>query len=243
MDNVPEIDMDLFLDPPCRPSTLDSFANRRMIVNSLRGALPGFSGVVLDVGCGRKPYRDLLLSPPSQAERYIGLDLADSTYGKPDVAWDGKTIPLPDASAESCLLTEVLEHCPDPQFVLGEIRRVLTPRGYLFMTVPFIWPMHDVPHDEFRYTPFSLHRMLVTAGFADIQIEATGGRDAVLAVVLGLWVRRRATDTRIRLAVRKLLSVALWPVVWFLMRIDRRPASFAESTMVVGLAATARKPK
>ena len=104
--------------------------------------------------------------------------------------WDGATIPMPDVSVGSCLLTEVLEHCPDPQAVLIEIHRVLKPRGFLFLTVPFVWPMHTVPHDEYRYTPFALRRMLDMAGFTDAKIEATGGRDAMLAVVLGLWARR-----------------------------------------------------
>ncbi len=233
--------MDLFLDPPCRPSTLDMFANRRMIAAALRAALPGFSGLVLDVGCGQKPYRELLLAPPSRAERYVGLDLADNLYGEPDITWDGREIPMPDGSVDSCLLTEVLEHCPEPQAVLNEICRVLKPGGFLFLTVPFVWPMHTVPHDEYRYTPFALRRMLETAGFPAARIEATGGRDAVLAVVLGLWARRRPAPNRGQAMLRRLFSIALWPVVWLLMRIDRRPAAFEESTMVVGLAAAARK--
>jgi len=233
--------VDPYLSPPCRPSTLDSFGNRRLIVAALREALPNFSGTVLDVGCGHSPYKPLLLSAPSRAERYIGLDLVENIYDKPDITWDGHAIPLPDASVDSCLFTEVLEHCPDGQAVLKEIARVLKPGGFLFLTVPFIWPIHTVPNDEYRYTPFALRRVLEKAGFADPDIQATGGRHAVLGAMLGLWVRRRPITSRLHLVTRPLLSLLLWPVIWLLFRIDQRPAAFEESTLIVGLSASARK--
>ena len=232
----------LYLQPPCRPSTLDSFGNRRLILAALTAALPGFSGTVLDVGCGHKPYKPLLLSPPSRATRYIGLDLPDNCYSQPDIEWDGHTIPLADASVDSCLFTEVLEHCPDGAAVLGEVWRVLKPGGYLFLTVPFIWPIHTVPHDEYRYTPFSLKRLLHGAGFLITDMKATGGRNAVLSIMLGLWVRRRPLTSRVHLVTKPLLSFLLWPIIWWLLHKDVPPSEFSESALIVGLSAAARKP-
>src|ERR1700752_2572884 len=103
--------MDLYLAPRCRPSTLDSFGNRRLLLRALKGALANFKGRLLDVGCGHQPYRSLLLGPPSLDTDYIGMDLPDNLYQPPDLAWDGQQIPLDDASVDSALLTEVLEHC------------------------------------------------------------------------------------------------------------------------------------
>jgi SAM-dependent methyltransferase len=143
---------------------------------------------------------------------------------------------------DSALLTEVLEHCPDPEIVLREVCRVLRPGGFLFLTVPFIWPIHDVPNDEFRYTPFSLVRLLESAGFANPFIEATGGRHAMLAVTLGLWVRRRELTSRIHVVTKTVLSVLLWPIIWLLMKIDQRPRQLGESTLLVGLSVSVNKP-
>lgn len=235
--------MNDYLSPPCRPSTLDSFGNRRLILAALHKNLPMFFGTVLDVGCGHMPYKSLLLSPPSRAERYIGLDLPNNLYGKPDLEWDGKAIPLADASVDSCLFTEVLEHCPDGVLVLKEVSRVLKPGGFLFLTVPFIWPIHTIPHDEYRYTPFALRRMLEQAGFSAAGIEATGGRHAVLALTLGLWVRRRALTSRVHVVTQAVLSFLLWPVIWLLLKMDRRPEQFEESTMIVGLCASVHKSR
>jgi SAM-dependent methyltransferase len=156
------------------------------------------------------------------------------------VGWQDDSVA--DGSIDSCLLTEVLEHCPDGLAVLKEISRVLKPGGFLFLTVPFIWPMHTVPHDEYRYTPFALRRLLERSGFPDPEIEATGGRHAVLALTLGLWVRRRPLTSRIHVVTRTMLSVVLWPVIWLLMKLDKRPEHFGESTMIVGLRASVWKP-
>ena len=75
------------------------------------------------------------------------------------------SIELEDESVDCVLLTEVLEHCPEPRIVLAEVYRVLRRPGLVFMTVPFLWPLHEVPFDEVRYTPFCLRRHFEQAGF------------------------------------------------------------------------------
>ena len=184
-----------YLDPVCRPSTLDSYGNVALLLKAVKRALPNFHGDVLDVGCGLMPYKSLLLVAPSRARKVTGLDLPSPGYN-PDIVWDGQAIPLGDASVDCAMLTEVLEHCPQPGHVLTEVCRVLKPGGFLFLTVPVIWTMHDIPFDEFRYTPFALRRLLGEAGFPEPRIEATGGRNAALAVFLGLWALRRPVETR-----------------------------------------------
>lgn len=49
---------------------------------------------------------------------------------------DAEALPLPDSSVRSVVLTEVLEHFPDPAELLTEIRRVLLPGGRLIGTTP-----------------------------------------------------------------------------------------------------------
>lgn len=229
-----------YLAPRCLPSTLDGYGNVRLLLGAIRRVLGEFRGNVLDVGCGNMPYRSLILSEASRATSYIGLDLPGGQV-TPDIEWNGQVIPLANESVDSAMLTEVLEHCPDAEAVLREVNRVLRPGGFLFLTVPFIWPIHDVPNDEFRYTPFSLRRILERAGFPSPVIEGTGGRHAVLAVTLGLWVRRRALTSRVHLVTKAVLSFMLWPLIWFLLRIDERPKQLGESTLLVGLSASAYK--
>jgi SAM-dependent methyltransferase len=226
-----------FLNPICSAGTLDKFLIRQRILMALCAQLHEFKGTVLDIGSGTMPYKSLVLSPPSRAERYFGLDLKDNIYQRPDLEWDGEKLPLEDNSVDCVLATEVLEHCPDVDVVLRESQRALKPDGLFFFTVPFLWPLHDVPHDEYRYTPFSLARHLRDAGFTSIKLRPLGGWDASLAQMLGLWVRRRPMSSRIR----RILSALALPIIRFLVSSDRLPQEFGESCMITGLSGTARK--
>lgn len=229
---------DEFLSPSIGPYSLDSYWARFSILKAIQEALPEFKGTVLDVGCGRMPYRSILLDRPSRATRYVGLDLESMLYNnKPDLTWDGVSIPLPDAEVECALATEVLEHCPDPMLVLREINRVLKPGGFLLLTVPFLWPLHDVPHDEFRYTPFSMERFLKETGFSEIAVQTSGGWDASLAQMLGLWIRRRPMNE----FLRRILQRAVLPLYRLLLARDQAPKR-SQSCMITGLSARARKP-
>lgn len=53
---------------------------------------------------------------------------------------DGRQLPFPDAIFDRVIVAEVLEHIPDDQDVLAEIRRVLRADGKVAVTVPRYWP-------------------------------------------------------------------------------------------------------
>ena len=200
-----------------------------------------FKGVVLDVGCGEMPYKKEILGSCPGVEKYLGLDL-DNNYADrgvtPDLVWDGTKIPLPDSAIHCAFATEVLEHCPEPGATLSEIQRVLKPGGAFLFTVPYLWPLHEVPYDFYRYTPFSLQKLLEDSGFDSIDIEILGGWDASLAQMLGLWVVRRPGLHRVK---RKLLTKMLTPAINYLVSKDNKPSEFVESQMLTGLCGVARK--
>ncbi|MCC5628121.1 class I SAM-dependent methyltransferase [Nostoc sphaeroides CHAB 2801] len=235
-----------FLSPKIGIGNIDNFGHRKSIFKALEKTIPDFSGTLLDVGAGYMPYKSLLLEPPSLVEKYIGLDFQDNLYTKPDLIWDGKRIPLADSCMDCAIATEVFEHCPEPEIVIKEILRVLKPGGILFFTVPFLWPLHTVPYDEYRYTPFSLERHLRNAGFDNIQLQALGGWDASLAQMIGLWGRRRfgysINHKALGLLISLIISVIVLPIVWILYRFDKPPEEFRESSMITGISGTVRKP-
>lgn len=227
-----------FLAPACAPAQVDLFTQRTAILRALRETLPDLSGRLLDIGCGSRPYRGVVTAAPGAVTGYVGLDLGRPGYDAPDVAWDGMRMPFAGASMACAIATEVFEHCPDPEVVMREAHRVLVPGGLLFLTVPFLWPLHCVPHDEYRYTPFALTRHLSRAGFTRIEVRALGGWDASLAQMLGLWVRRRWMAPWQRAVLARLVT----PIVGWLARADRPPADFRHDGMITGLSARAYKP-
>lgn len=229
-----------FLTPSLAPWNIDRFLPRKSILVALERNAPHLRGVCLDVGCGDMPYRPLLLSPPFQISTYIGLDRREdrSQNTPPDLFWDNGRIPLAASSVDSALCTEVLEHCPDPLALLREVHGVLKPGGMLVLTVPFLWPLHEVPHDWCRYTPFALKQFLESAGFRVCELRPLGGYDRSLAQMLGLWLRRRPMNRWLRAS----LTLLLYPI-WTALRLSYEPdaSGWDEGMMITGLMARAVK--
>lgn len=229
-----------FIFPKLKLDNIDRYTIRKSIFDALSSNVSFFEGNLLDVGCGKMPYRDFLKKNCS-ISTYTGVDLENAIkYDaniRPDAFWDGKKLPLPDASHQTVLLTEVLEHCPEPITVLDEVFRVLTDSGHLFLTVPFLWPLHEVPHDAYRYTPFTLQRLLNTAGFKEINIQPYGGWHLSMAAMLGLWLKRGVNNRMLR----TLLSIPVWVLMKVLIKKDQKPQTFSEGQMCLGFYATAIK--
>jgi len=142
---------------------------RKELLRSVQGCLSELRGEVLDVGCGHQCYRRYL-----GATRYVGLDLDTPearALGVAEVYYDGGVFPLPDASFDAVLCSQVFEHVFTPGAFLAEIRRVLRPGGRLVLTVPFVWDEHEQPRDFGRYTSFGLRAVLEQAGLEVISLR------------------------------------------------------------------------
>jgi len=233
--------MSMFIDIPFTIKNLDRYYIRKSIFSALKKSIPHFKGELLDIGCGKMPYKDYILTH-SQVTSYVGLDIEtalpyDFTI-KPDITWDGISMPFENNSYDCAFGTEVLEHCTNPEIFLKEVYRVLKPGASFFGTVPFLWPLHEVPHDAYRYTPFSLQRHLEQVGFENIDIKATGGWHSSMAQMLGLWVRRSPMSS----FKRKWLSRLLKPIIRKLIFLEEgRVVQFKESQMITGLYFIAKK--
>lgn len=212
---------------------------RTSIRESVKEEAKKFEGTILDVGCGLMPYRHIIESN-HKVTKYIGMDLEDSAIYreiKPELTWNGAKIPLKDKSIDCVMATELLEHLANPELVLTEVLRVLKPDGKFFATVPFIWNLHEIPYDEYRYTPFSLERLLSNAGFQNINVKALGGWNVALAQMIGLWVNMSKMGSFKRSVLRRLL----FPFYVWLVKTDERPAMFdgCDNSMFSGLSVSA----
>ena len=52
------------------------------------------------------------------------------------------------------------------------------------VNVPFLYGVHEAPHDYFRYTEFALRRFAAEAGLEVLRLDAVGGSVEVLADLL-----------------------------------------------------------
>jgi SAM-dependent methyltransferase len=143
---------------------------------------------LLDLGCGNRPYQ-----PYYPEGESVGADVVQSSTGCVDVIIDGHSpLPLPDNKFETILCTQVMEHVEDPYWLIRESYRVLKPGGRLILTVPFIWELHERPHDYLRFSEYWLTKNLTETGFHLETLERQGGDVATIGqlICLSLAVRQ-----------------------------------------------------
>ncbi len=155
------------------------------VVDGLARYAPRARGALLDVGCGDKPY-EYLFTP--HVDSYVGVEYS-STYEmtaagarqKADVLYDGVRLPFDDASFDTVINVQVLEHTPHPQRLLSEIGRVMKPGAVLILSAPFSFRLHEEPHDYFRYSPHGMRELMANAGITIDEIHPQGGLWSLLA--------------------------------------------------------------
>lgn len=164
-----------------------AFWARKRIADAVAAHAHLAHGVLLDVGCGLKPYQKNFAP---FVEKYYGTEYS-STSGYmgnlADVAADAAVMPFADASVDTILCTEVLEHVPDPEKVISELARILRPDGIVITTAPFIFPIHD-SFDFFRYTDKGLAEMMKRQGLSIEKIEPLSGTGLTISMLINIYV-------------------------------------------------------
>jgi len=152
--------------------------NRDAWVASQAKLLPQGSRV-LDAGAGSCPYRALFNHCEYKTQDFASLSdeqLSGGKYGQIDYVCDIASIPVPDASFDAILCSEVLEHLPEPIKVVREFSRILKPDGKIIITAPLGSGIHQEPYHFYGgYTPFWYEKFLVEAGFNTVCVEENAG--------------------------------------------------------------------
>jgi len=142
------------------------------------------AGRILDIGSADGWLRKHL----AEGCEYIAFDYpATATHlykTKPHVFGDACRLPFADGAFDHVACLEVLEHVRDPDAVLGEVARVLKAGGRAHFSMPFLYPVHDAPHDYQRWTEFGWVRSARNAGFEVHDLMASS-HPVVAAAVLG----------------------------------------------------------
>ncbi len=141
-------------------------------------------GKLLDLGCGKVP---LYAAYKDHVEENICVDWENSLHKNEfldsncdltlDLAFD-------DGEFNTIILSDVLEHLPEPQRLWNEMARILATDGILIMNVPFFYYLHELPHDYYRYTEFALRRFADSSKLKILKLYPIGGVPEIMTDIL-----------------------------------------------------------
>lgn len=126
------------------------------------------NGKVLEVGSGQGSLQDVVAD-------YTGLDISNAAaakYHKKFVVASATQMPFPDNTFDGIFTVWVMEHIPEPEKALREMRRVLKPGGKLYLHVA--WNCEPWFADGFAVRPYSDFTLPGKAVKASLLLRDTG---------------------------------------------------------------------
>lgn len=115
---------------------------------------------VLDVGAGRGYLQDVV-------QDYTGLDISPSAaryFHKPFVLGSATKMPFKDSEFDATWSIWVLEHIPNPELALEEMRRVTKPGGFLYLRPAWLCtPWAADGYDVRPYNAFGVRGKIIKA--------------------------------------------------------------------------------
>ncbi len=176
-------------------------------------------GNLLDLGCGSKPYEDIFAP---YVDSYFGVEhkeineLYFNETNRADLLADCTNTGLKSEAYDTLISTEVLEHVLETELFLKESFRLLKKGGIGIFTVPFIWQLHGEPIDYFRFTPYSLEKLFVNAGFSIIEIKPLQGAFATLIQAKIISIYCRPIDNILLRIIRRIRNIIYFPILNFM---------------------------
>lgn len=135
---------------------------------------------------------------------------------KPDLVADMEDLSaLGEASVDSVICIEVLEHVQHPHLAVKELSRIMKPGGVIIGSTPFMLGIHDQPVDYFRYTRYGLQML-----FANFELLKLRERNGYFSAVAVLVHRRFASGSPRERAAALLLSPVLIALTYILELVD-----------------------
>ena len=144
-------------------------------------------GYLLDAGCGEKPYS---LIYKDITKKSVGCDVEYCIHDqkKVDVFASLDNLPFQNNTFDTVLCTNVLEHVAENEKSFFELSRVLKNKGYIILSVPFLYPTHEVPHDFYRYSFYGLKYQMEKNGLKIVKAIPWGGIGMMILVYCNLFL-------------------------------------------------------
>ncbi len=149
-----------------------ALANKTRLLSSLQ---PG-KGRLLDIGAGTG---DFLLAAKKSGWEILGTEPSGKARGIAEskgVSFAEQLSDLPDHSFDAITMWHVLEHVPDLDHQIGELKRLLKPTGIILIAVPnfrsfdaqhygAFWAAYDVPRHLWHFSKTAIGKLFARRDF------------------------------------------------------------------------------
>jgi SAM-dependent methyltransferase len=146
-------------------------------------------GKLLDLGCGNVPlyhaYREYVTDN-------ICVDWKNTLHRNEFLDFEcdlTKPLPFDNGEFDTIILSDVLEHIPNPDHLWNEMSRVLAEGGIIIISVPFYYWLHERPNDFYRYTESALRRFVENSNLTLVRLEPLGGSPEIIADIFAKHVQ------------------------------------------------------
>lgn len=148
---------------------------------ALVGRFAGSKGKLLDIGAGTG---DFLAVAKENGWDITGVEPSEKAKGiatKKGVTFADSTQSLPDHSFDAITMWHVLEHVPDVEAQITELKRLLKPEGVIIVAVPNFqsydakhygpfWAAYDVPRHLWHFSKTAIKKLFGAGGMDVVSI-------------------------------------------------------------------------
>jgi SAM-dependent methyltransferase len=141
-------------------------------------------GKLIDLGCGNVP---LYRAYKKYITSNICVDWPHTEHKNKFLDYEcdlTQNLPFEDNEFDTIVLSDVLEHIPNPDNLWKEMNRILRLNGIIILNVPFFYWLHERPFDYYRYTKFQLEKFCNDYNFDIIKLGTLGGSLEVLTDII-----------------------------------------------------------
>lgn len=160
-----------------------------------------------------------------EVAQYITVDIDPTSNA--DVIADAHKLPFDDGAFDIVIANNVIEHLSEPRTGVSEIHRVLVANGVMYFTIPFLYPVHEAPHDYQRFTKFGLRKLFCE--FEEVEIFERGGWFSTVADMIF-----KLTNIFDRYRAGSILRCGLFAPLWLFVQLDRFDKSGAFTRVYFG---------
>jgi SAM-dependent methyltransferase len=134
------------------------------------------NAVILNIGSGPQFFED--------RSDIINIDIFP--FLEVDIVANACDLPIENDTVDCIFNMAMLEHVPDPEVIVHEMKRIIKPGGTVIAAVPFMQPFHAAPGDYYRWTAPGLETLF--SAFTGVTVKIAAGPTSGMLWVLEEWL-------------------------------------------------------